>query len=150
MPIIPGERGGIETAIALSGIGIGPAMTISEASVSFTISLTFAPTGTGNRTVSVMITGNTSGNPRSVSLSGTGTNYSLTAATGPTCLAGGNCSTSAMASAGQPATYNLQVTPISGFNGTVALTCKGAPRSSTVPFLLPPFPRTVLHAALSL
>ena len=54
-----------------------------------------------------------------VSLAGTGTDFTLGAATGG--------STSASASAGQTANYSLQVSPVSGFNGTVTLSCSGAP-----------------------
>jgi hypothetical protein len=53
------------------------------------------------------------------------------AATGANCPAGANCSTSATISAGQTATYDLQVSPSNGFNGTVALTCSGAASPST-------------------
>ena len=70
------------------------------------------------------------GSPRSVALAGTGTDFSLAAASGSNCPVGGNCSLSATISAGQSATYNLQVTQISGFNGSVALTCSGAPATS--------------------
>jgi uncharacterized membrane protein len=34
-------------------------------------------------------------------------------------------------SAGNKATYNLQVTPMNGFNGAVALSCSGAPSEAT-------------------
>jgi len=106
-----------------------------------TISVTFKPTATGNRTASVTITDDAGSSPQSVSLTGTGTDYSLAAATGSNCPAGGNCSTGATISAGQTATYDLQVTPASGFNGSVALTCTGAPGPSTcsiVPTAVPP------------
>lgn len=45
-------------------------------------------------------------------------------------LAPGGAGT-ATVSAGNPASYSLQVTSISGFNGTVALSCTGAPPEST-------------------
>jgi hypothetical protein len=94
------------------------------------ISVTFTPTVTGSRTASVTITDNASGSPHSVSLTGMGTDFSLAAATGANCPSGGNCSTSATISAGSTATYDLQVTPSNGFNGSVALTCSGAPGNS--------------------
>ncbi len=100
------------------------------ANANCTISVIFTPTVTGSRTASVTITDNASGSPQSVALSGTGTDFSLTAATGANCPAGGNCSASAAISAGQTAAYDLQITPNSGFNGTVALSCKGAPGPS--------------------
>jgi hypothetical protein len=96
-----------------------------------TINVTFTPTATGNRTASVSTTDNAPGSPQSVALTGTGTDFSLAAATGTNCPAGANCSTSATISAGQSASYALQVSPSNGFNGTVALSCSGAPAPST-------------------
>jgi hypothetical protein len=95
------------------------------------INVTFTPTATGNRAASITIAGNAPGSPQSVSLTGTGTDFSLAAATGANCPAGANCSTSATISAGQTATYDLQVSPSNGFNGIVALSCTGAPSPST-------------------
>lgn len=40
-------------------------------------------------------------------------------------------SATATVPAGSPANYNLQITPISGFNETVSLSCTGAPADST-------------------
>jgi len=94
------------------------------------ISITFTPTVAGNRSANVTITDNAPGSPHIFSLSGTGTDYSLGAATAANCPVGGNCSTSALIAAGQTASYDLQVTPNGGFNGTVALTCTGAPGAS--------------------
>ena len=101
------------------------------AGASCTISVTFKPSATGTRSASVTVTDNASGSPHSVSLTGTGTDFSLAASTGANCPTGGNCSTSATITAGQTATYNLQVSPVSGFNGTVTLSCSGAPSPST-------------------
>jgi len=95
--------------------------------LSCTISVTFTPAATGSRTGSVTIPGA----PQSVSLVGTGTDFSIAAASGANCPSVGNCSTSAIIKAGQTASYNLQVAPKSGFSGTVALTCAGAPMSAT-------------------
>ena len=95
------------------------------------ISVTFTPAVIGNRTASISITDNASGSPQNIPLTGTGTDFSLAAASGSNCQGGGNCSTAAVITAGQTATYNLQVTPVSGFSGNVALTCSGAPASST-------------------
>jgi len=57
-----------------------------------------------------------------VALSGMGTDFSIVAATGS--------SASATVTAGQPATYNLQLSP-TGFSGTITLTCAGAPSTVT-------------------
>ena len=108
---------------------------------SCTISVTFTPSVAGNRTASVSITDDASGSPQSIPLTGVGTDFSLDVASGSNCPAGGNCSTAAVVTTGQTAAYNLQVSPVSGFNGNVALTCSGAPTPSTCaipPALVPP------------
>jgi hypothetical protein len=60
-----------------------------------------------------------------------GTDFSLSPATGSGCPSSGNCSPSATITAGQTATYNLQLVPVNGFNGTVTLSCGGSPSPST-------------------
>jgi hypothetical protein len=62
---------------------------------------------------------------------GTGTDFSLSAAIGNNCPTEGNCSTSATVNAGQTATYNLQISPVNGFDGTVGLSCGDALAKST-------------------
>ena len=60
---------------------------------------------------------------------------------GANCPTGGNCSTFAAVSAGQTATYNLQLMPVSAFNGTVTLSCSGGAPSvncTVSPALLTP------------
>ncbi|HEY6269238.1 MAG TPA: FG-GAP-like repeat-containing protein [Candidatus Acidoferrum sp.] len=89
------------------------------AAANCTISVTFKPTATANRAASVTTTDDAAGSPQAVALTGTGTDFTPGAANGG--------STSASVTAGQSATYNLQVSPVSGFNGTVALSCSGAP-----------------------
>lgn len=83
------------------------------------ISVTFKPTATGNRAASVTITDDAASSAQAVALTGTGTDFALGAANGS--------STSASVTAGQSATYNLQVSPVSGFSGAVSLSCSGAP-----------------------
>jgi hypothetical protein len=87
------------------------------------VSVTFKPTATGSRAASVTITDDAAGGPQAVALSGTGTDFTID-------VAGGSSNT-ATVTAGQAATYNLQVTPVSGFNGTVTLSCSGAPSEAT-------------------
>ena len=86
------------------------------------ITVTFVPTATGNRTGTLSIADSSLGNPQTISLSGMGTDFSIVTPTGS--------STSATVTAGQPATYNLQMSP-TGFSGTITLTCTGAPVAST-------------------
>jgi hypothetical protein len=100
----------------------GPGSSLA-AGAGCTISVTFTPTSTGNQTASVTITDNATGSPQVVSLSGVGTDFSMSIASGG--------STSATATAGQPATYNLQMSPAGGFSGTISLTCTGAPAQAT-------------------
>jgi len=128
------------SSIAITGVNSGdfaetntcPGSTANLAvGAKCTINVTFTPTATGSRTASITVTDNAMGSPQSVSLAGTGTDFSLAAAAGANCPAGGNCTTSSIISAGQTATYDLQISPVSGFNGAVALTCSGAPSPST-------------------
>jgi parallel beta-helix repeat protein len=86
---------------------------------SCTVNVDFTPTAQGVRSSLLQITTTDGGSPRSVSLTGNGTDFSIAAAS--------NGSTSATVTAGNTATYNLQISPLSGFTGTVALTCTGAP-----------------------
>jgi hypothetical protein len=90
---------------------------------SCTISVTFTPTTSGSRSGMLSITDNAAGSPHTVGLAGTGTDFSLGAANGG--------STSATISAGQTATYSLQVNPLSGFTGSVSVSCTGAPTLAT-------------------
>lgn len=87
------------------------------------ISITFKPTATGNRAASVTIADDATGNPQSVALAGIGMDFSIDVA------AGG--SSSVTVTGGKTASYNLQVTPVSGFNLAVTISCSGAPSEST-------------------
>jgi hypothetical protein len=87
---------------------------------SCTVSLVFSPLATGQSAATLTVTDDAPSSPQGVSLSGTAvTAFSVAAASGS--------STSASVSAGQPAQYQLQLTPNSGFTGTVSLSCSGAP-----------------------
>src|SRR5260370_465405 len=89
-----------------------------------TISVTFTPTASGSRTGTLSITDNASGSPQSVSLTGTGStatrDFSLLASP-----------TSGTITAGQSATFTLNVSPSGGFNQVVGLACSGAPQAGT-------------------
>jgi len=93
------------------------------AGASCTITVIFTPTAAGTRSAMVTITDNATDSPHTVALSGTGTDFSITAAQGS--------QTTATVVAGQTATYNLAFTGTPGFTGTAALTCTGAPSLST-------------------
>jgi YVTN family beta-propeller protein len=87
-----------------------------------TISVTFKPTATGARTASITIADNAGNSPQTVSLTGTGEDVTVAAASGS--------ATSATITAGQSATYSLQITA-TGAAQTVSLTCTGAPQGAT-------------------
>jgi hypothetical protein len=91
---------------------------------SCTILVAFAPTVSGLQTGSLTITSNDPGSPQIVALSG------QTPAAPPD-FAMTLTPLSASVSANNPATINLQIAPVSGFNSTVALTCSGAPSNVT-------------------
>jgi len=84
------------------------------AGLSCTIDVTFTPIAAGSRTATLSISSDAPGSPHTVSLTGTGTDFSLGVSSGS--------STSATVNAGQTATFNLQLAP-TGFSGNVSLTC---------------------------
>ena len=84
------------------------------------ISLIFSPLGVGQRAANLMVSDDAPSSPQTISLSATA-NSAVTAGAAP----GG--STSATVSAGQPAQFQLQLTPGVGFTGAVSLSCTGAP-----------------------
>jgi hypothetical protein len=86
---------------------------------SCTISVTFTPTATGNRTGTLTLTDNAGDSPQTVTLSGTGQDFVLATSK--------NSSPSATISPGQTATYKLIVNAESEFDQSVALTCAGYP-----------------------
>lgn len=86
-----------------------------------TIGVFFDPTASGTRSGTLTITDNATGSPQTVTLTGTGQDFSMA----PT------SSASATVSPGQSATYNLTVAPAGGFNQTVTLSCSGAPNLAT-------------------
>jgi Abnormal spindle-like microcephaly-assoc'd, ASPM-SPD-2-Hydin len=89
-----------------------------------TVSVTFKPTASGTRTGALSLTDNATGSPQSVSLTGTGSSgagdFSLSASP-----------SSGTVTAGQSATFTLDVTPLGGFNQAVNLACNGAPQAGS-------------------
>jgi FG-GAP-like repeat/Abnormal spindle-like microcephaly-assoc'd, ASPM-SPD-2-Hydin len=82
------------------------------AGASCTISVVFTPTSTGNQSASLAITDDAPGSPQTVSLSGAGNGFSLSAST-----------PSVTVPAGSSATYNLSISGLGAFSGTVSLSC---------------------------
>ena len=97
--------------------------TVPPAVTACPVNVTFTPSTTGPETASLVFADNAAGTPQFVGLTGTGTGFSIGLAVG--------ASATATVTAGTSATYDLQVTAVSGFNGTVALSCTGAPAEST-------------------
>ena len=80
---------------------------------SCTIAITFTPTAAGTRTGSLTVTDNASTSTQTVSLTGGGASVALVSTPG----------TLTIASPGGSATATVQISPVSGFTGTVNLTC---------------------------
>lgn len=91
-----------------------------------TIQITFKPacgTLTAARSATLTLSDNAPGSPQAVALSGTGT--------GPFCfMLPSGASLSADVSAGQTASYALQLEAANGFTGSVNLACAGSPSYS--------------------
>jgi VCBS repeat-containing protein len=107
-----------------------------------TVDVTFTPTATGPLSGSVTIVDNDHGiasSTQTVSLSGTGADFTLAVASG--------YSSSQSVSPGQTATYTLSVGGEGGFNQAVTFTCAGAPSESTC--TVSPNPATVGSSATS-
>ena len=102
-----------------------------SAGKSCTINATFTPGSAAAFSATVNITDNAAGSPQSVALSGTGTAAAFVIA--PQSGAG----TSTTVAAGQPAAYNLSLTPASGYSGTVTLSCSGLPANASCSFAPP-------------
>jgi hypothetical protein len=110
-----------QTSTGATACPISPATLAAGANC--VISVTFTPTATGARAGTLTITDNAAGNPHTVTLTGTGTNPPDFGLTGPT--------TTQNVTAGSTLNFNVTMTPMNGFTGTVALRCDGAPTLST-------------------
>jgi hypothetical protein len=88
-----------------------------------TISVTFTPTASGNRTGALSITDSASGSPQSVALSGVGAAVSMSStSTGLT-----------ISSPGGSTTASIQLSSVDGFTGTVSLTCAVSYQGQGIP-----------------
>ncbi len=91
-----------------------------EVGASCSINVSFFPAGAGSRIGSLIITNTIPEETKTASLAGMGTNFSLSATPAEISIP-----------AGGSAAYTLTLNPIGGFQGTVALTCAGAPKAAT-------------------
>jgi hypothetical protein len=103
------------TSTGASACPIGPATL--AAGLQCTINVTFAPTVVGARTGTLTVTDNAGGSPHTIPLTGTGWDFQVTAPPSETGTS--------------PLTFNATMTPLGGFNQSVAFTCTGAPTGST-------------------
>jgi hypothetical protein len=106
-----------ETSTGATACPISP-MSLA-AGTNCSISVTFAPTATGARAGNLTITDNAGGSPHTVSLAGTGWDFTLTAPT------------TATVKGGSTGSFQVTVTPLGGFNQATVLACTGAPMKST-------------------
>ncbi len=91
------------------------------ASSTCAVQVTFVPTASGVRSGTVTFTDSVLGSPQSVGLSGTGSDFSVSAANKSTTI-----------KAGATATYSLTVASVGGtFSNAVKLSCSGAPAQTT-------------------
>ncbi len=86
------------------------------------INVTFAPTATGARTGTLTVTDNAAGSPQSIPLTGTGWDFQVTAPASET--------------GKSTITFNATLTPLGGFNQSVAFTCT-APSGTTCTVVTP-------------
>jgi hypothetical protein len=87
-----------------------------------TIFVSFAPTAAGSRTGTVTVTDSSPGSPQTISVEGTGEDFSLTVNSG---------SSSKTVTAGQTAIYSLATAGLGGLSQTINFTCGGAPAKTT-------------------
>jgi hypothetical protein len=89
-----------------------------------TFNVVLTPTATGSRTGTLTVNDNATVNPQTVSLSGTGVDFTVSATT-----------TQATIKAGATATFNLSVAEVGGtFSSPVAFTCTGLPAKAACGF----------------
>jgi hypothetical protein len=81
----------------------------------------FDPTTAGTRTGTLTITDSAAGSPQTITLTGSGQDFSM---------APGSAS-SATVTPGQSANYSIAIAPAGGFAQSVALSCSGGPAQST-------------------
>ncbi|HLW99291.1 MAG TPA: choice-of-anchor D domain-containing protein [Candidatus Acidoferrales bacterium] len=89
-----------------------------------TITPSFKPTTTGARAATIVITDNAAGSPHTITLGGSGVDFTPSSPTPPVTVP-----------AGMPATYTITITPATGgFPNAVTFSATGAPAATTVTF----------------
>jgi hypothetical protein len=117
---------GGNAALSISGISVSGDFSQTNtcgaslaAGANCSVSVTFKPTVGGTRTGSLSVTDNASPSTQSLTLTGTGMDFSVSISSGSSTL-----------NAGQSTNFTLAVTPDGGFNQQVSLSCSGAPADS--------------------
>ena len=88
------------------------------------INVTFSPKASGSRSGTLTVSDNAAGNLQTVMLTGSGSDFSLTASPNSTTV-----------SAGASATYTLSVSSVGGsFTHSISLSCSGLPAQATCSF----------------
>ena len=109
-------------AIATSGTTCSTSSPVAAAGTC-AVAVTFTPTAAGTASGSLSFSDNAPGSPQTITLSGTGQDFSFGPPSGS--------STSVTITPGQPGTYTLSVGGEDGLSGTVSFTCAGAPSEAT-------------------
>ena len=94
---------------------------VVAAGANCTIGVFFDPTAGGTRTGTLSITDNAAGSPQTITLTGSGQDFSMTPGS----------ASSATVTPGQSASYSIAIAPAGGFAQSVALSCSGGPTQST-------------------
>jgi hypothetical protein len=109
---------------------VNPASSCTAAiasNASCTIAVSFAPVTSASataRTETITLTDDAPGSPHTVTVNGTVNASAFTVTSAASAL-------SATVTAGQTASYSLQLTPGAGYSGTVTMACSGAPATTT-------------------
>ncbi len=122
------NNGGVP--LAVSNIAVSPGFAIALNSCTTTLAvhaacpltIVFAPTAPGPIAGTLTFTDNAGSGVQTTSLSGTGIDFSLTAA---------GATSATLAGSGANVAYALQLSSVNGLSGNVALSCSGAPANST-------------------
>lgn len=95
-----------------------------QLSASCRINVTFSPKASGTRNGTLTVSDNAAGTPQAVTLTGNGSDFSLTGSP-----------SSDTVKAGANATYTLTVSPVGGsFSHSIALSCSGLPAQASCSF----------------
>ncbi len=122
------NNGGVPLTVSKVAVSPGFAIALNScattlaANAACSLTIVFAPTAPGPIAGTLTFTDNAGSGVQTTSLSGTGIDFSLTAA---------GVTSGTVAGSGASVTYALQLSSLTGLSGNVALSCTGAPANST-------------------